>query len=253
MCCSGGVHIGWRAWFVGGSEWESICYIGISFCDEIRLTFLSWCGYRVCDRVWKCVEVVVVVWWSRAGVDRTFLSTWPSGFFWCLSKMVSVADDSIYRRTWKKDQKGYDDPSVGSTKGHGIGNSVDAMKSGKSHKSRDEFETSRERFRTLINRRIMRFGFAGVHCGMFLFYFSFHEGGWIQCLSLFMCRRWWKFRRQRHSALSFVLSPIIPLQWMIRLSIFSHYAFQSGSNASKATITTYRETKIFVIPNPLKK
>ena len=121
--------------------------------------------------------------------------------------MVSVADDSICiangRRTWKNDQKGYDDPSVGSTKGHGIGNSVDAMKSAKSHKSRDELETSRERFRTLI-KTDYEVWFAGVHCGMFLFYLLSHEGGWIQCSSLFMCRRWWRFRRQRHSALSFV-------------------------------------------------
>ena len=133
--------------------------------------------------------------------------------------MVSVADDSICiingRRTWKNNQKGYDDPSVGSTKGHGIGNSVDAMKSAKSHKSRDEFETSRERFRTLINRRIMRFGLPVFIVVTFLFYFLFHEGGWIQCSSLFICRRWWRFRRQRHSALSFVLSPIIPLRRMI--------------------------------------
>ena len=52
------------------------------------------------------------------------------------------------------------------------------MKSGKSHKSRDEFETSRERFRTLINRLIMRFGLPGftVVCFFFTFHFTREVG-----------------------------------------------------------------------------
>ena len=52
------------------------------------------------------------------------------------------------------------------------------MKSAKSHKSRDEFETSRERFRTLINRRIMKFGLPGftVVCFFFTFYVTREVG-----------------------------------------------------------------------------
>ena len=52
------------------------------------------------------------------------------------------------------------------------------MKSVKSHKSWDEFETSREKFRTLINRRIMRFGLLvfTVVCFFFTFYFTREVG-----------------------------------------------------------------------------